>query len=51
MSDCTHNCSTCGESCSERTAESLPALFDARCRALAGETAPAKGLWLMEVRY
>ena len=23
MSDCTHNCSTCGESCSERTAESL----------------------------
>lgn len=34
-----------------RTAESLPALFDARCRALAGETAPAKGLWLMEVRY
>ena len=35
----------------KRTAESLPALFDARCRALAGETAPAKGLWLMEVRY
>ena len=34
-----------------RPAESLPALFDARCRALAGETAPAKGLWLMEVRY
>ena len=34
-----------------RTAESLPALFDARCRALAGETAPAKGLWLMEVQY
>ena len=23
MSDCTHNCSTCGESCSERTVESL----------------------------
>lgn len=35
----------------KRTAESLPALFDARSRALAGETAPAKGLWLMEVRY
>ena len=34
-----------------RPAESLPALFDARCRALAGETAPAKGPWLMEVRY
>lgn len=34
-----------------RPAESLPALFDARCRALAGETAPAKGLWLMEMRY
>ena len=23
MSDCTHNCETCGQSCSERTAESL----------------------------
>jgi Mrp family chromosome partitioning ATPase len=23
MSECTHNCSTCGESCAERTAESL----------------------------
>ena len=34
-----------------RPAESLPALFDTRCRALAGETAPAKGLWLMEVQY
>ena len=23
MSDCTHDCSTCGESCSERSAESF----------------------------
>ena len=23
MSECTHNCETCGSNCSERTAESL----------------------------
>lgn len=35
----------------KRAADSIPALFAARERALAGETAPAKGLCLMEVRY
>lgn len=35
----------------KRPADSIPALFDSRSRALAGETAPAKGLFLMEVRY
>lgn len=34
-----------------RTVDSLPALLDAKNRALAGETAPAKGLCLTEVRY
>lgn len=34
-----------------REAASIPALFDRRIRAEAGETAPAKGLCLTEVRY
>ena len=32
MSDCTHNCSTCAESCSDRTAESLLAQANAGSR-------------------
>lgn len=35
----------------KRAPGDIPALFAARERALAGETAPAKGLCLMEVRY
>lgn len=35
----------------ERTAETLSALLDGAARELAGPTAPAKGLCLMEVRY
>ena len=34
-----------------RSAESIPDLFTQKIRADAGETAPAKGLCLMEVRY
>lgn len=35
----------------KRCPEELPALLAGKCRADAGETAPAKGLCLMEVRY
>lgn len=35
----------------KRSVESLPALLEGCCRAPAGETAPARGLCLMEVRY
>lgn len=35
----------------KRSAEELPAIFSARSREAAGETAPAKGLCLWEVRY
>ncbi len=34
-----------------REISSIPEIFAARCRAAAGETAPAKGLCLMEVEY
>lgn len=34
-----------------RSPDSIPVLLDSRNRALAGETAPARGLCLMEVRY
>lgn len=35
----------------KRQPEEIPAIFDSRRRQTAGETAPARGLWLMEVRY
>ena len=35
----------------QRSPESIPALFESRKRENAGETAPARGLCLMEVRY
>ena len=35
----------------ELTKEQLPAILESRVRENAGETVPAKGLCLMEVRY
>ena len=35
----------------KRNAEEIPAIFESRKREIAGETAPAKGLFLTEVRY
>ena len=35
----------------KRPAEDIERILAARCRETAGETAPAKGLCLMEVRY
>ena len=35
----------------ELTREQIPVIFESRTRELAGETVPAKGLCLMEVRY
>ena len=35
----------------QRTADSIAAVLDSGCRADAGQTVPAKGLCLMEVRY
>lgn len=35
----------------ERSADDIPAIMDGRVREQAGETVPAKGLWLMEVLY
>jgi tRNA pseudouridine38-40 synthase len=35
----------------KRDAQSMNALFEARSRRMAGPTAPAQGLTLMEVRY
>ena len=46
MSDCTHDCSSCGESCGERTAPALTPRPGGETKGTAGRPAPGSVSWV-----